>query len=640
MGAESTQSGDYIEIFLYDGLETIQLSDNDYLDRRPKINDRGWVAWTGGLDKNEVFLYNGQQTVQLTDSTSPSGLAGISNNGLVLVGRSNKLFMYDGDKETQISFNDYMQGSDMNDRGWVTWSAGTWGAQPEIYLYDGNEVKRLTYNDHVEWVPKINNNGWVTWSAYSGGSDQIFLYNGTETVMLSNGWRRSGPKINDTGWVTWSGEDHGQDEKIYLYDGTDTVEIGSGFGAMINDRGWVTWLASDGNDLEIFLYDGSDTVQLTDNDYDDVSQQFNNLSWYGYDFKPGASAARSNYSGSSVKQYGDGWEDVEEPLGRLAARFKSSEGPNNFRTSISWFANDPSPMTWQTRGGDSSGLHRTGHSGIKSYTVQYDRPDSRGTWRTWKRDTRSTKDDFVGRDGLVYRFRVIAQDNAGNYGTSKILRLENKPPKVTLITPHVSTKTSKTQTFKVKWSAVDASGIDAYFVKVKADNWKSWRNWKFATKATSAYFKGKRGRTYKFRVWAKDSLKNEGVSKIKKTIVPVNEGANRIHRDGFYGGIRNSRSPYYLQTVKFSKRRGDTMTYRFRGKSLGLISTRGNRSKAKIYIDGRFAKTVDAYSSTFKPRRLIFERSWAKSGLHTIKVINSATPGRPRFDVDGLAVGR
>ncbi len=220
--------------------------------------------------------------------------------------------------------------------------------------------------------------------------------------------------------------------------------------------------------------------------------------------------------------------------------------------------------------------------------------------------------------------------------------VEKIAPRVYVFTPSVSSNKSKTATFKVRWFAKDESGVDfdSYVVKYKPDNSSYWSFWKRGTSAKRGRFKGKPGRTYKFKVWAKDRLGNRGSSKVKKTIVPYNEGTNIVRRRGFSGFYQNTGSEYYKGTVRYSRSRGNSITYRFKAKSLGLVATKGNRSKAKIFIDGNYIRTVDARSSTFKPRRLIFNKSWSSKGTHTIKIVNLATSGRRRFDVDGIAVGR
>lgn len=65
-----------------------------------------------------------------------------------------------------------------------------------------------------------------------------------------------------------------------------------------------------------------------------------------------------------------------------------------------------------------------------------------------------------------------------------------------------------------------------------------------------------------------------------------------------------------------------------------------NRSKAKVYVDGRYIKTINAFSSKTQVRKILFSKRWRKTGTHSIKIVNQKTRGHGRFDIDGLAVGK
>ena len=77
------------------------------------------------------------------------------------------------------------------------------------------------------------------------------------------------------------------------------------------------------------------------------------------------------------------------------------------------------------------------------------------------------------------------------------------------------------------------------------------------------------------------------------------------------------------------------------GKSVHLLFRKGpNRSRAKVYVDGKFMANIDTYSSSTKYRKAAYNKTWSKSGTHEVKIINMATAGRKRLDVDGVGVGR
>ncbi len=215
-------------------------------------------------------------------------------------------------------------------------------------------------------------------------------------------------------------------------------------------------------------------------------------------------------------------------------------------------------------------------------------------------------------------------------------------PRVKLETPFISTRISKTTTFKVSWSATADSGIDSYYVRYRPANSRTWTTWKDKTQSTYDYFKGAAGRTYYFRVRAIDRDGNYNWSKIRKTIVPYNEGANIRKRIGFNGFLRAEKSQYYLASLRSSYTRGNTLVYRLRNTNgIGLVTTMAkNRGRAKLYIDGRHVTTIDAYSPKYKPRQRVYYWSFPSKSTHYLKIINEGTPGRARFDVDAIVAGR
>ncbi len=75
--------------------------------------------------------------------------------------------------------------------------------------------------------------------------------------------------------------------------------------------------------------------------------------------------------------------------------------------------------------------------------------------------------------------------------------------------------------------------------------------------------------------------------------------------------------------------------------STAVIGRRGPTSgKAKIYVDGVLASTIDLYHATAQSRVVLFSRAWYTVATHTIRVVVLGTPGRPRIDIDGFAIAR
>jgi len=73
-----------------------------------------------------------------------------------------------------------------------------------------------------------------------------------------------------------------------------------------------------------------------------------------------------------------------------------------------------------------------------------------------------------------------------------------------------------------------------------------------------------------------------------------------------------------------------------RGEHLALVMAEGpGRGKAAIYLDGVLTKTIDTYAAT-NINRIIQWDTKLSAGSHTIRVVNQATAGRPRIDLDAI----
>jgi hypothetical protein len=73
---------------------------------------------------------------------------------------------------------------------------------------------------------------------------------------------------------------------------------------------------------------------------------------------------------------------------------------------------------------------------------------------------------------------------------------------------------------------------------------------------------------------------------------------------------------------------------------VALIMAKGPaRGKAAIYYDGRYIKTIDTYAATNTNRVVMWDVEVTGSSNHTIKVVNLATSGRPRIDIDAYVRG-
>ena len=98
------------------------------------------------------------------------------------------------------------------------------------------------------------------------------------------------------------------------------------------------------------------------------------------------------------------------------------------------------------------------------------------------------------------------------------------------------------------------------------------------------------------------------------------------HFSGFAGG-----------TTHYTTQRGARMTQLVNGGSVALVMEQAaNRGAADVYVDDVLRATVDTYSATTVHRHVVWEALLPK-GTHTVAVVNRATPGHPRIDLDVIA---
>ena len=102
-------------------------------------------------------------------------------------------------------------------------------------------------------------------------------------------------------------------------------------------------------------------------------------------------------------------------------------------------------------------------------------------------------------------------------------------------------------------------------------------------------------------------------------------------RHGSYAGDR----------VRWSRSAGATVTLAFEGRSIAWVGPKGpTRGAARVYVDGRLVRTVDARAARFRAVNTLFSASWAEPGAHTIVIEVVGTAGRAVVAIDELRVRR
>jgi hypothetical protein len=88
-----------------------------------------------------------------------------------------------------------------------------------------------------------------------------------------------------------------------------------------------------------------------------------------------------------------------------------------------------------------------------------------------------------------------------------------------------------------------------------------------------------------------------------------------------------------------ASQRGARATLTFSGTGITWIGPTGpTRGQARIYIDGRYVRTVDTYAATFHPSRVLYSARWTTTRDHVIRIVVLGTRGRPTVAIDELVV--
>jgi len=89
--------------------------------------------------------------------------------------------------------------------------------------------------------------------------------------------------------------------------------------------------------------------------------------------------------------------------------------------------------------------------------------------------------------------------------------------------------------------------------------------------------------------------------------------------------------------LAYSTASGASASVTFNGYAVSWVAYRGpTRGSAEIYLDGAYIKTISLNASTSQPRKLVFAKRWSRNGTHTLKIVNLASAGHPRVDVDAF----
>ncbi len=149
------------------------------------------------------------------------------------------------------------------------------------------------------------------------------------------------------------------------------------------------------------------------------------------------------------------------------------------------------------------------------------------------------------------------------------------------------------------------------------------------------------GHSYRFEVRARDRAGNVGAWLAGATIRPALVQESNVGI-AYRGTWRLGESSHYSELgALFATTPGATAKLSFVGRGIAFVTTRGpDRGAVRVYVDGELIGTADTHAPGSIFRSVVFSRTWAVSGFHTLKLVVVGTPGRPRVDLDALEILR
>ena len=164
---------------------------------------------------------------------------------------------------------------------------------------------------------------------------------------------------------------------------------------------------------------------------------------------------------------------------------------------------------------------------------------------------------------------------------------------------------------------------------------------KLATSRSAATQAAPSAKTYVFAASATDCSDLSSAT-IPSAPVHLTAFQNSSRAITYRGGWDGRRAPNaYGGSLRRSGRAGASASLRFTGREIAWVASKTPSSgSARVYVDGHAVATVHLRATTSVQRRVVYTRTWATAGAHTIKVVALGTRSHPLVSVDAFLVLR
>jgi hypothetical protein len=294
-------------------------------------------------------------------------------------------------------------------------------------------------------------------------------------------------------------------------------------------------------------------------------------------------------------------------------------------------------------------------SGVAAMRI---RNSNTATWSAARAYSTSAAWTLPAGDGskTVY---VQYQDRAGNWSAAygDGIYLDTSLPVAGAPVQTVVADTqlgASTVPVRVAWGGSDTgSGVAQYQVQQKRYISGAWQGWTWLSSGTTASATNAQmaGGTYQLQVRAQDKAGNWGAWKpgAQFTVSPYKETSTAADGRVAYSGAWTSQSlsSAYGGYTKYATAKGSYAAFSFTGgKQVAWVAPKASdRGYAEVYLDGVKVASVDLYSASEQPRKVVFARAGLNPSVaHTLKVYvpgtKRAASAGTRVDVDAFVVVR
>jgi len=110
----------------------------------------------------------------------------------------------------------------------------------------------------------------------------------------------------------------------------------------------------------------------------------------------------------------------------------------------------------------------------------------------------------------------------------------------------------------------------------------------------------------------------------------------------YTGRWRRANHPGYGgDRVAYATKAGARASFYFTGKKVTWNGPTGpTRGQAKVYVDGKYVRTVNTYRRSFDVRSTLFQASWKAAGKHRLTIVVVGTKGHAMVAIDDFVVTR